>query len=84
MIAYLAIAYIIQWYRAPQLFFEKSSRSLLTFVFDAATFAGSAMLIFGIIDETVMAAIGSTKPFLLVAGLAGFIYSLHALIPPRS
>jgi hypothetical protein len=50
-------------------------------IFDAGTFAISAMLLWGVLDTRVLEAIGSTKPFLLVAGFFGVLYALHALGP---
>jgi hypothetical protein len=52
---------------------------MLTRIFDAGTFSGSIMLLLGLLNDTVLKAIGSTKPFLLIAGLAGVLYGLHAL-----
>ena len=53
-------------------------------VFDAGTFAISVMLLWGVFDPDVLTAIGSTKPFLLVAGFIGILYGLHALFPRNS
>ena len=50
-------------------------------VFDAGSFAISVMLIWGVFDDNVLKALGSTKPFLLVAGFFGILYGLHALFP---
>jgi hypothetical protein len=52
-------------------------------VFDGSTFAVSFMLLMGIVQPDLMKVIGSTKPFLLVAGLVGILYSLHALWPEK-
>jgi hypothetical protein len=41
------------------------------------------MLLMGIVQPDLMKVIGSTKPFLLVAGLVGILYSLHALWPEK-
>jgi hypothetical protein len=35
----------------------------------------------GMFDETVLKALGDTKPFLIIAALAGLIYCMHALAP---
>ena len=48
---------------------------------DAGTFAISIMLLWGVLDPEVLVAIGSIKPFLLVAGFFGVLYALHALKP---
>jgi len=42
------------------------------------------MLLWGVVDSRVLSAIGSTKPFLLVAGFFGLLYSLHALFPKQA
>jgi hypothetical protein len=83
MIGHLGVAYFIGYWRESQLFTAKTHREILTRVFDSATFAGSTMLLIGLMDDGVMKAIGSTRPFLLVAGIAGVAYGLHALAPPR-
>ena len=49
-------------------------------VFDAATFASSLLLLWGIFNPTILAMIGDTKPFLLIAGVGGMVYSINALI----
>jgi hypothetical protein len=48
-------------------------------VFDAGSFAISIMLIWGVLDADVLVALGSTKPFLLIAGFFGVLNALHAL-----
>lgn len=57
-------------------------RVSLTMVFDAMTFATSALLIWGIIDPLVLAALGDTRLFLIVAGILGMVYSMNALVRP--
>jgi len=47
--------------------------------FNAATFAGSFMLLLGIIFPEVLTAIGSLKPYLLFASFTGLWYALWAL-----
>lgn len=79
MIGYLAVAYALQWSQTGR--FTGKEADYLTRVFDSATFAGSAMLLVGIFVPDVLSLIGNTKPFLIVAGLAGVIYALHALKP---
>ena len=56
-------------------------RFAFTRVFDATTFSGSIMLLLGLVSPTVLAAIGSTKLFLFIAGFGGTIYGVHALAP---
>jgi hypothetical protein len=53
----------------------------MTTIFDGVTFAGSVMLLIGLLDESALKLLGDTKPFLLVSGFAGVLYSLHALGP---
>ena len=53
-------------------------------VFDSATFAASVVLLLGFVDNAVLTALGSTKPFLLVAGLAGACYGVYVLVPNNS
>ncbi len=80
MVAYLTAAYVIRSI-APKKPGNDDNRFLLTRIFDSATFSGSLMLLLGIVDDDILKLLGSTKPFLLVSGLAGIIYSLHALNP---
>lgn len=75
---YLAIAYLVQFAFKG---FKGQEAFVLTRIFDAATFAGSLLLLWGLVSPVVLAAIGSTKAFLLVAGFGGVIYGLHALKP---
>ena len=58
---------------------------MLTQLFNGVTFAGSGAIIWGIMDPKVMTIVGGTTMFLLVAGLAGVLYSVRELIkrPPR-
>jgi hypothetical protein len=49
-------------------------------VFDAVTFSGSTLLLIGVvIDREVLKLLGDTTWFLIIAGMVGAIYSLHAL-----
>jgi hypothetical protein len=75
---YLLVAYGIQWKTKG---FSDQDRFALTRVFDATTFAGSIMLLLGLMSPAVLVAIGSTKLFLLIAGFGGAVYGLHALAP---
>jgi hypothetical protein len=74
MAGYLGVRYALNFYRRRQ---SEPGPA----VFDAGTFAISVMLLWGVLDPGVLAAIGSTKPFLLVAGFFGTLYALHALTP---
>jgi hypothetical protein len=77
-VLYLGAAYYLQ-YKKDKGFGDE--RFALPRVFDAITFSGSLMLLIGMAAPKVLHAIGSTKLFLLTAGLAGFVYGLHALKP---
>ena len=78
---YLLANYLIRWRHDRQLFSQKSYSIMLPKLFDAGTFSASVMLLLGVLDDDVLRAIGSTKPFLLVAGFVGILYGLHALVP---
>lgn len=74
MAGYLVVRYGINFHR-------KKRTEPGPAVFDAGTFAISAMLLWGVLDPRILSAIGTTKPFLLVAGFFGVLYALHALKP---
>lgn len=78
MVLYLVLTYLIRKKRVG-VFFDQANALIINHIFDATTFAGSIMLLWGIVDPVVLAAIGNTKLFLLIAGLAGVAYSLQAL-----
>jgi hypothetical protein len=80
MIVYLLAAYGCFRVRKG-MWRDPTNKFLLTRVFDSATFAGSVMLIIGIVEPAILLLIGNTKPFLIVGGIAGVVYSLHALFP---
>jgi hypothetical protein len=75
---YLLAANGIQWSKSDLATVEKFAYAR---IFDGITFAGSIVLLLGLAEPRVLAAIGSTKPFLFFAAFAGIIYSLHALRP---
>jgi hypothetical protein len=50
-------------------------------VFDGVTFGTSVVLLWGILDPRILEFLGDTTLFLIVAGLAGLVYSIHALLP---
>jgi hypothetical protein len=76
MAGYLLIAYVLRSRTR-----RERDRFVISTIFDSATFAGSSMLLVGILEPSVLSLLGNTKPFLLVAGLAGLLYSFHALFP---
>jgi hypothetical protein len=59
----------------------KHPRFSATTVFDGATFGTSSMLLWGVLDPTILAFLGDTTLFLVIAGISGVIYSLYALLP---
>lgn len=76
---YLAVVYVLRACRGKALFTEQALQAVLTRIFDAATFAASIMLLIGVADDGTLHAIGTTTPFLLVAGFGGLLYGFHAL-----
>jgi hypothetical protein len=82
MVVYLIVAYGLRWWKTGSIT-NVENQFVLTRIFDGATFSGSLMLLAGIMDDGLLKLLGDTKPFLLVAGLAGLIYSLHALAPSK-
>ncbi len=79
MVAYLLIAFILNFRRYQSI--HHPQKEMMVHVFDASTFAGSAVLLVGIASPDVLREIGDTKPFLLIASLAGLVYSLSIFFP---
>lgn len=79
MLAYLALALAINLCRFRSI--HPSGKELLTHAFDAATFAASSMVLYGIFEPPVLTLIGNTKPFLMIGSLAGILYSVGVLFP---
>lgn len=81
---FIVVLYVIASYIARKVvtgrFLPRKGRDI-TCVFDGATCSGSLILLLGIYDPGVLALVGNTKPFLVLAALAGLIYSIHALGP---
>lgn len=75
MALHLVIAYISCWRRTNGFEPERT----INRVFDSVTFSSSSLLLVGIFDPQVLILIGSTKIFLLVAGVGGFLYGLHSM-----
>lgn len=48
-------------------------------VFDAVTFTSSTLAIASIFDKGIIPLLGDLRMFLIVAGMCGGIYSIHAL-----
>jgi len=80
MVLYLAAHYVARWIKTRR-FTTKSGGFPITSVFDGATFSTSVLLLIGITEPKVLELIGSTKPFLIIAGIAGVAYSIHAIVP---
>lgn len=78
--AYLVVAVIINWKRHGSV--QSPTKEIIAQLFDGSLFAGSVVLLMGVFEPSVLAEIGNTKPFLLIAGAAGVIYPLVALCPP--
>ena len=83
MAGYIALAYIGDALTHPmdRRLDGGAGRRLMTKAFNGGTFAGCVLLLLGITDAHLLALIGSTKPFLALAGVVGVLYSLHALVP---
>lgn len=47
---------------------------------DAATFAGSVLLLVGIVHPATLRAVGDTTGFLVMAGVGGFFYAAEQLV----
>jgi uncharacterized membrane protein len=59
---------------------ESPSPALMECVLDAATFAGSSLLLVGILNPPTLQALGDTTAFLVVGGLGGFVYTGDRLL----
>ena len=73
---YLVVGYGVRRYRTGNWIPQKSSVGM---VFDAATFAGSVLVLVALFYPKVLTALGDTKPYLILAGFFGLVYSFHAL-----
>lgn len=81
IILYEAAAYIVAYFR-PIADGKDASDFMLSQLFNGVTFAGSAALVWGIMDPEILKLVGETTMFLLIAGLAGVFYSLRELFKP--
>lgn len=75
---YLVTATILQYKHGGWVSIERHAFSR---VFDGITLGGSIILLVGLVEPKVLTALGSPKPFLFFAAVAGIIYALHALRP---
>jgi hypothetical protein len=80
MVGYLCVAYVANFIRFRT--FNIHRKRVISNVFESATFAGSFVILLGIHDPNVLTLIGNTKPFLMIGGLSGVVYSVHAIFPP--
>jgi len=79
MTAYLLITFCLNGWRFKSIHHPR--KEIIVHVFDSATFATSFLLLAGIFSPPVLTALGSTKPFLLIAALAGLLYSIGIWFP---
>jgi len=79
MVCYIAVACLGRYFADQRK--SKHPTFSTAIVFDGATFGTSASLLWGIMDPTILRFLGSTTLFLIIAGAAGVVYSLYALLP---
>lgn len=77
MAVYLLVAYSLDYFRGSK--GGETTKIAIERIYNAATFGASVMLLMGVFEPSVLAAIGTLKPFILFAGFAGAIYSLSSL-----
>jgi hypothetical protein len=77
MLGYLALAFVINVFRFGHPVHRR--KELITCIFDASLFSGATVLLMGVLNDTVLAAIGDTTPYLIVGGFAGVAYSVKEL-----
>ncbi len=81
MLAYVVVACLLNWKRHKSPF--SPNKEIITQLFDASLFAGSAVLLMGVFFPTILAEFRDAKLFLLIAEIAGVLYPLFALFPKR-
>jgi hypothetical protein len=77
-LAYMAVAAVLQIYYTSWLVFE---RRVFARAIDSVTFAGSVVLLLALMEQSLLVALGNTKPFLFIAGVCGVVYTVFALRP---
>jgi len=77
MSGYLIVALLLNQWRFNK--FEHQTKGFINHIFDGATFALSLALFVGVFDPNVLTLLGSTKVFLMIAGLAGIGYGIRSL-----
>jgi hypothetical protein len=74
-------AYVVVAYACNYLLHEPDHRKAhVPIIFDGVTFCTSVMLLWGIVDPKILVLLGNTKLYLVIAGIAGLLYSLGALV----
>lgn len=81
MVGYIGVCYLVRFCRVMARARGElpTARFFASKMFDGATFAVSVMLLIGIFEPGVLTLLGTTKPFLVIAGLAGLGFTIHAL-----
>lgn len=74
----MALAYTCRGWRG-NMHAQRGNEFMLTQLFNGVTFAGSASILWGIMDPPILKIIGDTTMFLLVAGAAGVLFSVRQL-----
>jgi len=76
MAGYVLLAYLCSYF----LHESDQRKSHVPIIFDGVTFCTSVMLLWGIVDPKVLVLLGNTKIYLVIAGIAGLLYTLGALV----
>lgn len=79
LIGYMIMAYMLRYSRGEH-YTDTGHEFMLTQLFNGTTFAGSSAVLWGVMDPDVMKIVGDTTMFLLLAGVAGVLYSLRQLV----
>ncbi|CAK0749449.1 conserved membrane hypothetical protein [uncultured Gammaproteobacteria bacterium] len=77
-ISYLAASYIV-WGVVRLWAGNVQTMNYVNRIFDSITFSTSLLALAAIFDNGVFLLLGDMKPFLIIAGLCGVTYSIHAL-----
>lgn len=82
-VAYIAAAYLMREIRGER-YIDAGNEFMLAQLFNGSTFAGSLMILWGVADASIMRIIGDTTMFLVLAGMAGLMYSGRQLFRQRA
>ena len=63
--------------------YRRSAPTNMARLSDAATFAGSLLLLIGIVNPETLKAVGDTTVFLIIAGVGGLLYAGEQFIHER-